>query len=401
MDTMINNFDEIIDRTAVPTLKYDSGTMQEIFGTDKLWPSWVADMDFKASAEINEALQQRLNHGVFGYEINCEEISEAIRQWFLKRHGWSFAIEQLIFTPRTLNSLAMLINLFSDEGDGVIIQPPVFYDFKLIINSNKRKIIKNALKLEDGRYIIDFDDLQAKAADPRNKLLILCNPHNPVGRVWTRNELQKISAICIKHGVFIISDEIHGDITYEGRYTSLASLSEEAAINAAVCISPIKSFNLAGVGNSMIVIADEEKRNICTSWYDRMQINKNNVFTNAAMMAAYTKGEPWLDKFIVYLKGNIEELRNRLGNNLPQVKLIEPDGTYLVWLDFRELGLGAKQLETFLSKDAKMAVNPGHWFGREGVGFARINIACPRSVMQSGITQLEHAIENLSHKNQV
>ena len=398
---MINHFDEIIDRTAIATLKYDSKTMQKIFGSDKLWPSWVADMDFKASPEIIEALQQRLDHGVFGYEVDREEISEAVSQWHQKRQGWSFASEQIIFTPRTLNSLATLIDLFSDKGDGVIIQPPVFYDFKLIINSNKRKIVKNPLQLENGRYFIDFDNLEARAADPSNKLLILCNPHNPIGRVWTRNELQKISDICIKHSVFIISDEIHGDITYDGGYTPLASLSEEAAKNSAVCISLIKSFNLAGVGNSMIVIADKEKRNICANWYKRMQINKNNVFTNAATLAAYTKGEPWLDKLTSYLKINIEEICNRLRNNIPQLKLIEPDGTYLVWLDFRELKLSTKQLENFLIQDAKVAANPGHWFGREGAGFARINIACPRSILQSGLKQLEHAIEQLSHKNQV
>jgi cystathionine beta-lyase len=395
MKATTTNFDEIIDRTDVAALKFDTETMQGIFGTSDLWPSWVADMDFRAAPQIIEALTHRLEHGVFGYEASTAELSDAVVNWYQRKHGWTFDSSQIIFSPRTLNSLAVMITHFSEPGDGVIVKSPVFYDFKIIISTHKRKLVKNPLTLQDNRYSMDFEDLEAKAADPRNKLLILCNPHNPIGRVWSREELSTLADICARHGVFIIADEIHGDITYDTKYTPLASVSELAAVNSATCISPVKSFNLAGLANSMMVIADEEKRKTCVDWYSKMEINKNFIFNNVAMQAAYTDGEGWLNGVIDYLKGNIDEIRSALAANMPQIKLIEPDGTFLVWLDFRELGLDARQLERFLSHDARMAVNPGHWFGREGAGFARVNIACPRSVLQAALGQLDKAIKNL------
>jgi cystathionine beta-lyase len=395
MQTTNTDLDQIIDRTEVATLKFDAETMQGIFGTSDLWPSWVADMDFRAAPKIIEALNRRLEHGVFGYESSTAELRDAVVNWYQRKHGWTFDSSQIIFSPRTLNSLAVMITHFSEPGDGVIVQSPVFYDFKIIISTHKRKLVKNPLMLQDNRYSIDFEDLEAKAADPRNKLLILCNPHNPIGRVWGREELSTLADICARHGVFIIADEIHGDISYGYKYTPLASISTQAALNCATCISPVKSFNLAGLANSMMVIADEEKRKTCANWYSKMEINKNFIFNNVAMQAAYTDGEGWLNEVIDYLRGNIDELRSTLAANIPQIKLIEPDGTFLAWLDFRELGLDARQLERFLSHDARMALNPGHWFGREGAGFARINIACPRSVLKTALGQLDKAIKNL------
>jgi cystathionine beta-lyase len=396
MKTTTTDFDQIIDRTEVATLKFDAETMQGIFGTSDLWPSWVADMDFRAAPKIIEALNRRLEHGVFGYEASTAELSDAVVNWYQRKHGWAFDPGQIIYSPRTLNSLSVMISHFSEPGDGVIVQSPVFYDFKLIISTHKRKLVKNPLTLQDNRYNMDFEDLETRAADPRNKLLILCNPHNPIGRVWTREELSTLAEICARHDVFIISDEIHGDIAYDSQYTPLASISAQAANNCATCISPVKSFNLAGLANSMMVIADEDKRKICADWYSKMEVNKNFIFNNVAMKAAYTDGESWLNEVIDYLRGNIDELRSTLLAHMPQVKLIEPDGTFLVWLDFRELGLDARQLERFFTNDARMAVNPGHWFGREGAGFARINIACPRSVLKTALGQLDKAIKNLT-----
>jgi cystathionine beta-lyase len=395
MQTITTDLDEVINRTEVATLKFDAETMQGIFGTSDLWPSWVADMDFRAAPKIIEALQRRLEHGVFGYEASTAELSDAVVNWYQRKHDWAFDSSQIIFSPRTLNSLAVMITHFSEPGDGVIVQSPVFYDFKLIISTHKRKLVKNPLKLQDNRYSMDFEDLEAKAADPRNKLLILCNPHNPIGRIWSREELSTLADICARHDVFIISDEIHGDIAYDNKYTPLASISAQVASNCATCISPVKSFNLAGLANSMMVIADDEKRKTCADWYSKMEVNKNFIFNNVAMQAAYTDGEGWLNQVIDYLKGNIDELRSTLATNMPQIKLIEPDGTFLVWIDFRELGLDARQLEKFFTSDAHMAVNPGHWFGREGAGFARINIACPRSVLQTALGQLDKAINSL------
>lgn len=389
------DFDEIVDRNEVSTLKFDKPTMLQIFGTDKLWPSWVADMDFKVAPEIIAALSERLNHGVFGYEANVHKLTKAVSQWYQQRYNWNFTANKIIFTPRTLNSLTVLIELFSSTGDGVIVQSPVFYDFKLIIRSTNRRLIKNPLILQHGRYSFDFEDLETKAAEPDNKLLILCNPHNPIGRVWSHDELKKLSDICIKHQVFIISDEIHGDLTYHNRYTPIASLSPESANNSASCISPVKSFNLAGVANSMIVIHDTEKRKQCASWYSKMELNKYNVFTNTAMLAAYTHGENWLNQVMKYLEENLKLLRTTLQEKIPGIKLIEPEGTFLVWLDFRDLGLDIKQLETFLLNDANMATNPGQWFGREGAGFVRMNIACPKKVLTSALNQLEKAVAEL------
>jgi len=395
MKATITDFDQIIDRTEVATLKFDTETMQGVFGTSDLWPSWVADMDFRAAPKIIEALTRRVEHGVFGYEASTAELSDAVVNWYQRKHGWSFDSSQIIYSPRTLNSLAVMVTHFSEPGDGVIVQSPVFYDFKIIISTHKRKLVKNPLTLQDNRYSMDFEDLEAKAADPRNKLLILCNPHNPIGRVWSREELSTLAEICARHGVFIIADEIHGDITYDTKYTPFASVSELAAVNSATCISPVKSFNLAGLANSMMVITNDAKRQNCADWYSKMEVNKNFIFNNVAMQAAYTDGEGWLNEVIDYLKGNIDELRSTLATNMPQIKLIEPDGTFLVWLDFRELGLDAKQLERFFTRDARMALNPGHWFGREGAGFARVNIACPRSVLQTALGQLDKAIKNL------
>ena len=395
MKTSPVNFDEVIDRNEVATLKFDKTTMQEIFGSDQLWPAWVADMDFRAAPAISDALAQRLKHGVFGYENSQQALPEAVSRWCQTRYDWTFSPEQIQFTPRTLNSIAVLIELFSDKEDGVIVQPPVFYDFKLIIRSTGRKMVKNPLTLQQQRYQIDFDDLESKAHDPANKILILCNPHNPIGRAWSREELTRTAEICARNDVFIIADEIHGDISYGQCYTPLASVSVQAADISASCISPVKSFNLAGLANSMIVIGNDEKRQRCADWYNRMEINKNNVFCNAAMLAAYTQGEDWLEQVTEYLQQNIELLRTTLQQRIPQIKLIEPDAGYLVWLDFSELGLDPKALAKFLVDDAQMATNPGHWFGREGAGFARINIACPRSVLQQALSKLEQAVNQL------
>ncbi len=397
MKKEIINLDEVFDRSAAPTLKFDGDMMELIFGERDLWPSWVADMDFKASPEILSALSQRLSHGIFGYESSSDALPKAVTNWYEKRHNWSFSADHIVFTPRTLNSIAVAINLFSAAGEGVIVQPPVFYDFKKIISANKRRFVKNPLKFDHGKYQMDFDNLEKVTAAKNNRILILCNPHNPLGRVWSKQDLLTLSEICISNGVFIIADEIHGDISYQNKYTPLASVSENAALNSASCISPIKSFNLAGVANSMVVISDDEKRKRFKDWYDRLQVNKNNVFSNAAMLAAYTDGASWLDQVIDYLTLNIETLQNFLQQKIPLVKLVEPEGTYLLWLDFRELGLDPKQLQAFLVEEAHIASNPGHWFGREGVGFARINIACPRSILITALEQLEIAVNK--HNN--
>ncbi len=391
-----SEFDDPVDRSEVPTLKFDGDTMQSLFGSSDLWPSWVADMDFRAAPAVIEALSRRAAHGVFGYEPTRGEIADAVAAWYADRYGWHFRPDRIVFTPRTLNSLAVLIELFSSEGDGVIVQSPVFYDFKLLIRAAGRRLVKNPLSLGADGYTMDFEQLRQVAANERNSILILCNPHNPIGRAWQEQELSRLLEICRENGVFVIADEIHGDLCYNRRYTPLASVSADAGRHCATCLSPVKSFNLAGVAGSMIVLDDDDHFTRCRNWYNRYEVNKNNVFATAAMLAAYDAGADWLDAVNDYLRANVDAVREKLARDVPRVKLVEPDGTFLLWLDFRDLGLEADALSEFLVHDARIAGNPGHWFGREGAGFARINIACPRDRLIAALEQLQKAVDGLN-----
>ena len=389
-------FDQVTDRTQYPALKWDKHQLQEHFGNDEMLPFWVADMDFPAPQIVIDRLQQRVAHGIFGYEIKTDGYFDAFIDWYARRHQWFIDRTHIEICPGALTAVSILINQHSEKGDGIILQSPVFFEFRQVINSNGRRIIKNPLRFEDGRYQVDFADLATKAANPKTKILILCNPHNPIGRVWTREELTQIGAICQEHNVLIIADEIHGDITYPPhRYTPLASISEELAQISFTCLSPAKTFNIAGMVDAVTIIPNEAHRAQFRDFAHRYQINRTNVFASTAVEAAYRQGEPWLDELLAYLQTNIDFLRAYLQENIPQVRLVEPDGTYLVWLNFAELGLDAKALEQFLAREAKIALSPGYWFGREGAGFVRMNIACPRAILQEALTRLAHAVEAL------
>ncbi len=391
------DFDELVDRRKVAALKYNAESMKRIFGEADLFPSWVADMDFKAAPSVIAGLEARAAHGVFGYEYRPGSLTEAIVAWNRERHGWDIAGEHLLTCPSVLNAVAVLVNLFSNEGDGVIVQPPVFFDFKLIINNNGRRLVKNPLKLEDGRYRMDFVDLESRASDPANKLLILCNPHNPVGRVWSRDELERVGDICRRHDVLVIADEIHADIVFRGhRYTPFASLSDALADISFTCLSPAKSFNIAGACNASLVIANDARRTACAEFYNRFEINKNNAFANVAMEEAYRHGAPWLDGVLDYLEENVALVRDYFSRHVPAARLIEPEGTFLLWLDLRGLGLDVEALQHFLVHEARLGLNMGHWFGREGAGFARLNIACPRAALEEALGQLATAVAALS-----
>jgi len=395
---MTTNFDKLIDRRVYPTQKWNRADLRQFFGSEEVLPFWIADMDFPAPAAVLEALRKRVDHGIFGYEYKKDSYFAAITGWYKTRHGWNLRREQIQFGPGVLASLAILISQHSEAGEGVIVQPPVFFEFKQVIRKNGRKLVKNPLILADGRYRMDFADLEAKAADPRNKLLILCNPHNPIGRVWAREELAQVDEICRRHHVRVIADEIHGDIVYPPhRYTPFASLSDAAAGNAFILFSPAKTFNLAGMVDGMAAIANESDRRLYDQFVDRYQVNRNNVFTAVAVETAYREGGPWLDELLAYLWQNVAFTGQFLAENVPQVKLIEPEGSYLVWLDFRELGLDVKELQTFLAQEAGLALNAGHWFGREGAGFARMNVAVPRQLLEEAMGRLEKAVSRLEH----
>ena len=381
------DFDEEIDRREVPALKWRQADADEVF------PAGVADMDFRAAPVIREAMRRRLAHGVFGYEAVPDGLFAALSGWFEARHGWAIDPAHVLRAPNVLNSLAIAASLFTAPGEGIIVQPPVFFDFYDIIRENRREILTNPLLLENGRYRMDFAGLERLAARPEARMLFLCNPHNPVGRVWTRGELARLSAICRAHDVLVVSDEIHADITFPGRaFTPFASLGGKDAQNSIVCVSPAKSFNIASCCSSFTIIADASRRAAFQAENSRLTVNKNNAFASVAMLAAYRAGGPWLDAALDYIHGNLELARARLAA-MPGVRLIEPEGTFLLWLDFRELGLPPDALLAFLREKAGWIVTSGAAFGAEGEGFTRVNIACTRARLGKALDRLEAALK--------
>ncbi len=381
------DLDAFIDRRAVPALKVHPMVLGE--GGEALFAAGVADMDFRAPPVVLDALNRRLEHGVFGYEALPGGLYGALAGWMARRHGWEMDETHVLRAPNILNSLAMVVSLFTGEGDGVIVQPPVFFDFFDILRENRRRAVANPLVLEDGRYRMDFDDLEEKAADPRTGMLILCNPHNPVGRVWRRAELMRLGDICARHEVLVVSDEIHGDITFPGHdYTPFAALGAEYARNSITCLSPAKSFNIAACCSAFTIIADERKRKALAAENSRLTVNKNNAFASCAMQAAYGGADEWLDDVLAYLAGNVALVRSytdRIGG----AGLIEPEGTFLLWLDFRALGLEPGALKPFLRQVAGWAVTDGRSFGEGGAGFVRFNIASPRPQLQQALDRFE------------
>jgi len=384
------DFDEVIDRREVPALKVH----RMVLGTDGmgLFPAGVADMDFRAPKPILEAMAQRLAHGVFGYETIPDGLMPALIAWMKQRHAWTIHPDHILRAPNVLNSLSMAANLFTRPGDGIIFQPPVFFDFADIIAENGRRMVENPLVLSSGRYEMNFDELATCAADPRTTMLFLCNPHNPVGRVWTKAELTQLGAICRQNGVVVVSDEIHADITFQNfPYTPFASISDADAQNSITCLSPAKSFNIAACCGAFTVVSDENRRNALKAENSRLTVNKNNAFASVAMEVAYKDGGPWLDAAIAYIEGNLSLVRARL-SDIPEASLIEPEGTFLIWLDFRQLGLSPSELTEFLRCEAGWAITRGIAFGDSGAGFGRLNIACPRARLERALDRLVQAI---------
>ncbi len=386
------NFDEQINRREVPSLKVHP----RIIGEGDVFAAGVADMDFRAPAAVIEALQRRLNHGVFGYETVDDGLMPSLINWLDRRHDWNVEQRSILRAPNILNALAIAASLFTEPGDGVLVQPPVFFDFFDLLKENHRTIISNPLILEGGRYHMDFDDLEKKAADPHCKMIYLCNPHNPVGRVWSAEELKQLGDICGEHKVLVVSDEMHSDLVFKPhRYVPFASLGSNYAQNSITCISPAKSFNIAACCSAFTIIENETLRTAFQVENSRLTVNKNNAFANVAMQAAYEQAEPWLGQVLIYLQANVDLVAERL-QDIPGVELIKPEGTFLLWLDFRQLDLSTDQLTDFLKIKAGWAVSRGYAFGEQGRGFARVNIACTRAKLETALGRLEMAVSGLN-----
>ena len=384
------NFDEIIDRRNTSCLKHDFA-VERGYPADIL-PFWVADMDFRAPAPVIDALKARAEHGIFGYTQVKDDYFAVLQNWFRTRHDWTVERRELILTPGVVFAIATAIRAFTIKGDAVLIQQPVYYPFANMIRQNERVIVDNPLRLIDGRYEIDFADFEQKIIEHRVKIFILCSPHNPVGRVWTRAELEQIAAVCLRHNVIVVADEIHEEFVRPGfRHIPFASLSEDAAAITLTCTSPSKTFNLAGLQISNIFIRNEELRRRFKEELSRTGYDEPNTLGLAGAKAAYEHGAAWHTQLLAYLEENHVRAKEFIATHLPKVKLIEPEGTYLLWLDFSAYGLTDEALNEKIIRDAHLWLDDGPIFGVGGSGFQRINIACPWATLEQGLKNLAEA----------
>ena len=388
------DFDRIIDRKNTRCLKYDFAVKRGM--PEDVLPLWVADMDFETSSYIEDALTERVQEGIFGYSDVQTPYFEIIRDWMIRHHDWEPQEKWLIKTPGVVFALAMAVKSYTDPGDKVLLQQPVYYPFSEVITDNGREVVSNDLVLTvDGTYKIDFADFEQKIIANGIKLFLLCSPHNPVGRVWTKEELEKIGDICVKHGVTVVSDEIHNDFIWEGTHTVFAGIKKEFADISVTCTSPSKTFNLASMLISNIFIPNQILRRKFRKEMDRAGISQLSVLGLVATEAAYAHGDEWYAAMKNYVRDNIAFARAYVEENLPGVRMIDTQGTYLIWLDFRDLGLPEEKLEHLITKEAKLWLDSGAIFGSDGEGFERINIACPRTTLKEAFDRLAKALKSL------
>lgn len=385
------DFEKVTDRKSTSCLKYDFAV--ERGRPADVLPLWVADMDIPTAPAVTEALKARAEHGIFGYTMPKKDYFTAVAKWFKERHGWNAEPEKFICTPGVVFAICTLIKAVTEEGDGVICCQPVYYPFATSITNNNRKLVVSELQLKDGRYYIDFEDFESKIVSNNVKAFILCSPHNPVGRVWEREELERLGDICLKHGVFVISDEIHSDFTFKNHtHVVFSTVKKEFEEHCAICTAPSKSFNLAGLQISNIYIPNGAVRKKFENELDKVGYWEPGVMGMTACVAAYQKGGEWFDCLKEYLEGNLAFVRGYL-KDIPKIKLIEPEGTYLLWLDCRALGLTDRALQDLVEQKAKLWLDDGYIFGAGGSGFERLNIACPRSTLECAMGRLERAVK--------
>ena len=390
---MTYNFDEIVDRSQNDAVKVEEA--KYIFGTNDVIPLWVADMDFKTAPCIVEAIKARADQGIFGYTSRRPEYFQSIANWQKRRNGWDADTEKMAFSPGVVPGIETALSFATKPGDRVLIQPPVYPPFSAVTQDNGRQLVLNPLKRdENGYYTMDFNHFEDQLKTGV-KAMILCNPHNPVGRCWTREELTTIGELCVRYGVEIISDEIHSDLMLDGhKHIPMASLSPEIAALTTTCTAPSKTFNLAGLQASTIHFPTVERRKECQAQQLRDHGGRNNCFSIAATIAAYTDGEDWLEQLRVYLSGNMQFIRDFCAQRIPELKPNTPEATYLNWIDARALGLDDEALMRFMVDKAGVAMNRGDGFGAEGSGFLRLNAACARATLEKALTQIEQAIRN-------
>lgn len=387
------DFDRVIDRTHNFAAKYDE--VEAKFGRADVIPLWVADMDFPVAEPIVAALRERAEQAIFGYTSRPASYFAAVQSWLQRRHGWETDTSLMIHSPGVVPSLSILIQHFTQPGDAIIIQSPVYYPFFDVVRSNGRTLVENPLRLVAGRYEMDYEHLEM-AAQQGAKLLLLCSPHNPVGRVWTREELVKLGEICLRYGIMVIADEIHADLVFSGHaHTPFASISESFRQNTITCLAPSKTFNLAGLQASIAIFPTRELRRRFDQVLGDLDIRRNNCFSLVATEAAYRHGDEWLDQLKVYLEQNFTFIAEFCQEHIPEIVPNIPEGTYLVWLDCRKLGLDREELHDFMLDKAKLALDDGYWFSDAYDGYMRINAASPRSILAQALAQLKAAVESI------
>jgi len=388
------DFDRVVDRTGTASRKWDA--RKDVFGTTDILPMWIADMDFRCPPVVQEALQQRAAHGVYGYPERLENYYAAFVGWAKRRYDWQVDPAWILTTPGVVPAINAAILAFTEPGDGILIQPPVYPPFFSCPRLNGRTVIENPLhENEDGTWEMDFDDLKRKLA-LKPKVLVLCSPHNPVGRVWRREELQRVAELCLGNDVLMFSDEIHGDLLLGNRrHISLASLSPDVAARTITCTAPSKTFNIAGLYTSAVVVSDPSLRARFGCMLEALDISGGNVFGITAFETAYDYGEDWLLELLMYLEKNADFMVDFLGKKIPRLRMAKPESTFLAWLDCRALGLTQPELKRFFIKNAGVGLNDGLTFGEQGRGFMRLNYGCSNATLREGLEKIEQAVAGL------
>jgi cysteine-S-conjugate beta-lyase len=383
------DFDRHIERKGSSCIKYDG--IHKFLGAEDVLPMWVADMDFLTPGYITEAIIKKAGHGVFGYPLREESYFTSLMDWLDRRHQWKVEREWITFCPGVVPAVNIAVLAYTEPGDKIIVQPPVYFPFFTAVTDHKRSLVYNKLVMRNDRLCMDFDNLETLAKDGA-KMLILSSPHNPGGSVWTRSELTKMAEICLKYDVLIISDEIHCDLIYKPyKHIPVAGLSHEISLKTITTVAPSKTFNLSGFSTASVIIENDSLRRKFTTTLDHLHIGGGNIFGNVASEEAYLHGDIYVDELMEYLAGNVETLENFVKQNLPKIKVIRPESTFLVWLDCRSMDMNDKELNDFFLQKAKVGFNPGVMFGPGGEGYMRMNIGCPRATLLQGLKQIKEA----------